>query len=80
MEVSGQLHAQAALPPGKESLVPIGWDGRLGGSQSSSGRGGEETKFSRTPIVQPLAQSYTDWTITVEPYLYSPKMSSWCDA
>jgi hypothetical protein len=24
MEVSGQLHAPAALPPGKETLVPIG--------------------------------------------------------
>jgi len=24
MEVSGQLHALAALPPGKEPLVPIG--------------------------------------------------------
>jgi len=24
MEVSGQLHAQAALPPGKKPLVPIG--------------------------------------------------------
>jgi hypothetical protein len=26
MEVSGQLHAPAALPPGKEPLVPIGWE------------------------------------------------------
>jgi hypothetical protein len=25
MEVSGQLHALAALPPGKEPLVPIGY-------------------------------------------------------
>jgi len=24
MEVSGQLHAPTALPPGKEPLVPIG--------------------------------------------------------
>jgi len=24
MEVSGQLHVPAALPPGKEPLVPIG--------------------------------------------------------
>jgi len=24
MEASGRLHAPAALPPGKESLVPIG--------------------------------------------------------
>jgi hypothetical protein len=27
MEVSGQLHAPAALPPGKELLVPIGQEG-----------------------------------------------------
>jgi hypothetical protein len=26
MEVSGQLHASAALPPGKESLVPVGYE------------------------------------------------------
>jgi hypothetical protein len=41
MEVSGQLHAPDALPPGKESQVPI-MDTRLGGPQSRSGRGGEE--------------------------------------
>jgi hypothetical protein len=28
MEVSGQLHAPAALPPGKEPLVPIGFETR----------------------------------------------------
>jgi len=28
MEVSGQLHAPAALPPGKEPMVPIGWGAR----------------------------------------------------
>jgi hypothetical protein len=46
MEVSGQLHAPAALPPGKEPPVPI--DTRLSGPQSSSGRGGEE-KNSQPP-------------------------------
>jgi hypothetical protein len=40
MEVSGQLHAPAALPAGKEPLVPL--DRKLGGPQSRSGRGGEE--------------------------------------
>jgi hypothetical protein len=39
MEVSGQLHALAALPPGKEPLLPIGWE--AGWAQSRSGRGGE---------------------------------------
>jgi hypothetical protein len=26
VEVSGQLHASAALPPGKEPLVPVGYE------------------------------------------------------
>jgi hypothetical protein len=41
MEVSGRLHAQAALPPGKEPRYPL--DRRLGGPQSRSGRRREET-------------------------------------
>jgi hypothetical protein len=40
MEVSGQLHAPAALPQGKSPCCPL--DRRLGGPQSRSGRGGEE--------------------------------------
>jgi hypothetical protein len=28
MDVSGQLHAPAALPPGKETLESIGWEAR----------------------------------------------------
>jgi hypothetical protein len=40
MEVSGQLHALAASPPGKEPLTPIGRG--LGRPQNHSGRGGEE--------------------------------------
>jgi hypothetical protein len=62
MEVSGQLYAPAALSPGKEPL---------GGPQSRSGRGGEEKNSQprresnpRTPIVQHVAQRYTDWAIT----------------
>jgi hypothetical protein len=54
MEVSDQLHAPAALLPGKESPLPIG-------PQSRSGRGGEK-KYSQPlpglepPIIQPVAQ------------------------
>jgi hypothetical protein len=69
MQVSGQLQAPAALPPGKDPLVSL--DRRLGGPQSRSGRGGEEKNSQprresnpRTPIVQPVAQCYTDWAIT----------------
>jgi hypothetical protein len=68
MEVSGQLHAPTALPRGKRPWYPL--DRRLGGPQSSSGRGGEEknSQPSRepnpsTPIIQPVAQRYTDWAI-----------------
>jgi len=39
MEVSDQLHAPAALPPGKNPRYPL--DRRLGGTQSRSGRGGK---------------------------------------
>jgi hypothetical protein len=57
MEVSGQLHAQATLPPGKSPWYPM--DRRLGRPQSRSARGGEEEN-SQSPIVQPVAQRYTD--------------------
>jgi hypothetical protein len=62
MEVSGQLHAPAALPQGKSSWYAL--DRRLGGPQSRSGRGGEEKKFKllpgiKPPIIEPVAQRYT---------------------
>jgi len=40
MEVSGQFHDSAALPPGKEPLLPM--DRRLGEPQSRFERGGEK--------------------------------------
>jgi hypothetical protein len=62
MEVTGQLHAPAALPPGKDPGYLI--DRRLGGPQSRSGRGGEEKNSQplpglEPPIIQPVAQRYT---------------------
>jgi hypothetical protein len=42
MEVSGQLHAPAALPQGKSIWYPL--DRRLGGPQSRSGRRCKEKK------------------------------------
>jgi hypothetical protein len=51
LEVSGQLHAPAALPPGKSPRYPF--YRRLGGPQSRSGRYGELKIFhppgTRTP-------------------------------
>jgi hypothetical protein len=46
MEVSGQLHVPAALPPGKESLLPIG-------PQNRSGRGAEDKNFQLPPGIEP---------------------------
>jgi hypothetical protein len=43
IEVSGQLHAPAALPQGKSPLYRL--DRRLGGPQSRSGRSGSREKF-----------------------------------
>jgi hypothetical protein len=43
MEVSGQLHAPAALLPGKEPCYPL--DRGLGGPQSQSERGSEEKNY-----------------------------------
>jgi hypothetical protein len=62
MEVSGQLHAPVALPPGKQPLYPLAR--RLDGPQSRSGGGGEEKNSQplsglETPIIQPVAQRYT---------------------
>jgi hypothetical protein len=66
MEVSDQLHAPATLPPEKESLVPTGqetewvpepwWREKFPAPHRESN--------PRTPLVQPVAQRYTDWAIT----------------
>jgi hypothetical protein len=55
MEVSGQLHAPAALPQEKSSRYPL--DKRLGGPQSRSGRAGEEKNS------QPAAGKSTQYNI-----------------
>jgi hypothetical protein len=62
MEVSGQRHAPAALPTGKEPWYPS--DRRVGEPQRRSGRGGEEKNSQllsglEPPIIQPKAQHYT---------------------
>jgi hypothetical protein len=65
--VSGLLHAQAALPPGKEPRYPL--DRSLGGSQSRSGRYGEEKIVdptgTRTPTPLPVASRYTNY-VTID--------------
>jgi hypothetical protein len=68
MEVSGQLHTPATLPQGKRPWYPL--YSRLGGTQSHSGRSGEEKNSQprqesnpRTLIFQPVAQRYTEGAI-----------------
>jgi hypothetical protein len=68
MEVSGQIHAPDLYPQGKSPSYPL--DRKLGGPRAvlvavvkrkiPSPR--RESNL-RTPIVQPVAQRYTDWAI-----------------
>jgi hypothetical protein len=58
MEVRGQLHAPATSPPGKEPLLPIGYEAAW--SQSRSGHDGEKKNSQpELPIIQPVAERYT---------------------
>jgi hypothetical protein len=51
MEVSRQLHTQAALPPGKDPYPRYPLDRRSGGPQSRSGRRGKK-KFLTLPELE----------------------------
>ena len=64
MEVGGQRHAPAVLPPGK-TRYPL--YRRLGGSQGQSGRVRKISppKGFDPRTVQPVASRYTDWAIPV---------------
>jgi hypothetical protein len=55
MEVSGQLHAPAALPTGKEPPVPIGEGAVLDAVVKRKIPSFHRETNPRTPIVQPLA-------------------------
>jgi hypothetical protein len=55
LEVSGQFHALAALPPGIHLLYPL--DGRLGGPKSRSGRYGEKKILDPTGTRTPTPRS-----------------------
>jgi hypothetical protein len=57
MEVSGQLHALAALPPGKEPSVTIVWEAGLpsepveaGGKRIISATGGNNFQYVHKPL------------------------------
>jgi hypothetical protein len=66
LEVSGQLHSPAALPPGKSPRYPL--DRRLGGPQSRFGQFRSENSWpyrdsNCDPSVQPVASRYIDHAI-----------------
>jgi hypothetical protein len=65
MEVSGQLHALAALPPLRDPGTHWtgGWAGPRAVLDAKIPSFRRESN-PRTPIVQPVAQSYTDWDNT----------------
>jgi hypothetical protein len=75
MEVSDQLHAPAALSPGKEPLVRIGgWMGPRAVLDAVVKRKiptPRRESSPRTPIIQPVAQRYTDWAIMALQVYYS---------
>jgi hypothetical protein len=70
MEVSGQLHALAALSPGKRAPGTHwigGWVGARAILDTVVKRkipSPHQESNPRTPIVQPVAQCYTDWVST----------------
>jgi len=52
MEVSGQLHAPTALPPGERTPPPHRLDRMLGEPQNRSGRSGEEKISHHCPCLE----------------------------
>jgi hypothetical protein len=55
MEVSGQLHAPAALAPGEKPWYPL--DRRLGEHQRRFGRGTEERNSRLLSGIEPLSSN-----------------------
>jgi hypothetical protein len=63
LEVSRQLHAPAALPPGKGPRYPL--DRRLGGPQSRSGRFGEQKIIDPTGTRTPTPRSSSPYIVAI---------------
>jgi hypothetical protein len=64
MEVSGQLHPPAALPPGKGPPVSIGFEDRWAPEPVWTRRLRAKSSFpagNQTSVVQAVVSYYTDW-------------------
>jgi len=68
MEMNGQLHAPSAFIHGESPQYPL--DRRPGGSQSRSGRGGEEGKKSLHYLFQELNPGHTGCSLVALKYMY----------
>jgi hypothetical protein len=84
MEMSGQLHAPVALPPGKEPLVPYGlrgWVGPRAILDAAMKRNIPSPRLESNPwtlIVQPVASRYSDWAypaLCMREYMWNLKFS-----
>jgi hypothetical protein len=62
MEVGGQLHAPAALPPGKDPRYEAGWAPQPVWTRCLREKFPASAGI-RTPIVQPAVSRYTDWAV-----------------
>jgi hypothetical protein len=67
MQVSGQLHALIALPPGKDSPVPIAYEADWVPEPVCTIRRSEKSlalAVKRTPTVQLVIRCSADWAAT----------------
>jgi hypothetical protein len=61
MEVSGQLHVPAALPPAKEPSVLIRQEAEWAPEPVWTLRRRKKILSTLTPFIQSVASHYTDW-------------------
>jgi hypothetical protein len=72
MKASGQLHAPAALLPGKQALVSISLE--LGGPQSRSERCGSQIIFLPKPGIEPQFLSHPALILKISGNNNDPKL------
>jgi hypothetical protein len=81
MEVSGQLHVPAALPPGKEPLVPtgqeVGWTPEPVWMIWRRGNSWPYQDLNSDPsVVQPIASHYTNYATPAPVWILTASLSN----